>query len=198
MKKEETLKGFLRQIVAHIGSGYTSILVVQIPKKKEHKKEKVLTKLRLNYKTDSTRSQRYYAKKKGYANFQAISYMNMVVILHTRGLIKDEIDVGNGFTCFEKKSSLELNISDYLKLVIFKDERDKITVRLNNETFRSFKSEFDLAYKKKSGFLYNKLLSRLSHLPPYRGLQLQKIMILKYLKQKNKESGVKWNISKRL
>jgi len=194
MKKEETLKGFLRQLIAHIGSGYTNILIVHIPKKKEYKRDRVLTKIRLNYKTVTTRSQRYYAKKKGFANFQAISYMNMVVILHTKGLIKDEIDVSNGFMCFEKKSSLKLNISDYLKLVIFRDERNKITVRLDKEIFRDFKSEFDLAYKKKSGFLYNKLLSRLSHLPPYRGLQLQKILILKYLKQKNKENGVKWDI----
>ncbi len=194
MKQVQTLKGFLRQMIAHIGSGYINILVITIPKKKEHKKEKILTKIRLNYQTDLTRSQRYYAKKKGFANFQAISYMNMVVILHTRGLIKEKIDVGNGFVCFDTKSSLELNISDYLQLVIFRDERKKLTVKLNRETYRGFKNEFDLAYKKKSRFIYNNLLRRLSGLPPYRGIQLQKIAILKYLKQKNKENGISWNI----
>lgn len=198
MKKEETLKGFLRQLISHIGSGYTNILVVQISKKKEYKRESILTKIRLNYKTLDTRSQRYYAKKKGFANFQAISYMYIVVLLHTKGLIKDEIDIGNGFICFKKKSSLELDISSYLKLVIFKDERNKITVRLAKETFRGFKIDFDIAYKKKSGFMYNKTLRRLSGFPPYRGIQLQKIIMLRYLKQKNKETGFKWNIPKKV
>ena len=194
MKKPDTLKDFLRNTVALVGAGYTNVLAVKIPAKKLAKLEAIQNKIAKAYETDKTRSQRAYAKSQGYANFQAIAYREHIFVFHTEGEIKDSIALGKGFVDFQKRRSLDLEISDYLKLVLYRDERGKLTVRLAREVFKDFKNQFELAYKQKSGSLYHSTIKRLSNLPPYRGIQLQKIELIKYLKEQHKNYGVKWHI----
>ena len=198
MKRTDTLKEFLRHSVALIGAGYTNILITKIPEHKEYVKETIYFKITRSYNTNTTRSQRYYAKKKGYANFQAVTFRNFILILHTKGKIAEDTHKGNGFIDFEKKNRITIPLTKYLIVDIFRDERKKLTVKLNTETYRNFKNEFDLAYKTRSGFSFHNIIKKLSNLPPYRGIQLQKIEMVKYLRQRHKDYGVKWTIPTRL
>ena len=194
MKKAENLKQFLGHIINHTAKGYIYYKIVEIPAKKLHKKEKILKKIENNYQTFMSRSQRAYAKKKGFVNFQAVNYKSLIVILHTEGEIKPEIDLGKGFIPFTQKNRLELNISPYLQIVIFRDERGKITARIGKETLQDYKNELREAFKTKNGYRFHKTIKRFQGLPLYRGILKQKKDTLKWVHTQQKNFGTKWNI----
>jgi len=197
MKKNTELKPFLGHLVNLIAKGYIHYKIVKIPPKKMYKIDKILKKIENEYKTNLTRSQRAYAKKKGYANLQAVQFRDIVVILHTNGLVSNEIDLGNGFVCFKEKNALRLNVSDYLSVIIFKDERNKITVRLSKETLQDFKSEVIEAFKTQNGRRFHNTLKRFKGLPLFRGIIKQKKDIRAWILDKQKDyqrKKNKWNI----
>jgi len=200
MHTADDIKSFLRHLVNYLGKGYRSYLVVRIPPKKMRpdKKAAVLKKITQNYQTNLTRSQRAYAKSKGFANFGAVNYRDIVVILHTKGKIKPEIGMPKGFTSFNEKSSLNLKISPYLELIVFLDERKRVTVRLSRETIADFKEEMMKAFKSEDGRHFHTTLTRFSNLPVYRGIFMQKKVLHSWLVKKKKAFGVKWNLPKNL
>lgn len=194
MKNCETLKEFIRNSILAISSGYIYYKFVQIPKKKNYKKGAILEKIKNEYQTNQTRSQLYYAKRKGFSNFKAIHFNNLILICFTNGLIKPEIDLGNGWNDFSIKNSLKVILSDYIAINIFKDERGKITANLDNLIFRAFKNEIRECFKTKNGYRFHNLLRKIHGLPKYRGFQLQKRDIVFYINELKKETGIKWSL----
>lgn len=195
MKKCKTLKEFIRNSILCISSGYTKYKIVEIPKKKIHKKEKILAKIEREYRTDLTRSQRLYAKSKGFANIKAIQFKEVVLICYTSGEIRQEIDLGKGWVDFNEKSLLRANISDYLSIDIFKDERKKITAKISNDIFKATKLEIKECFKTRNGFRFHNIFKKIHGLPNYRGFQLQKKDLVFYcneLKKNNKK--INWTI----
>jgi hypothetical protein len=181
MKRAKDLKSFCNYVTNYLGHGYTSVLIVNIPLKKEHKKDLILQKIEKNYHTYMSRSQRAYAKSKGFANFGAVQFKNTVVIMHTNGSIKQEIDYGNGFVSLNKFSA---NISDFLSVDFYKDERDKYTCKLSKEIYADIKN----------GTLYHLILKRLCGFPRFRGFQLQRARLKEFLRKNHKDYAVKWSI----
>jgi len=189
--KSDNLKTFIGSTISFLGHGYTTFKIVSIPQKKIHKKAQILKKIEKNYQTKKTRSQRAYAKKKGKANFGAVNYNNLVIILHTKGEISENIDYGKGWYSFEKKSKIELNISDYTSIIIFRDEREKITARLGKETLEDFKNRINEALKKRDKKALYAVLSSFRGYPLFRGIVMQKKALKSWLRDKLRDENYK-------
>jgi len=182
--KSDNLKTFLGATISYLGHGYIYYKIVSIPQKKIEKKAQILKKIEKNYQTKKTRSQRAYAKKKGKANFGAVCYNNTIIILHTKGVISENIDYGKGWYQFNEKSKIELNVSDYTSIIIFKDERKKITARLSKETLEDFKNRINEALKKKDKKALYAILSSFRGYPLFRGIVMQKKSLKAWLRDK--------------
>jgi len=182
--KSDNLKTFLGATISYLGHGYTTFKIVSIPEKKINKKSMILKKIEKNYQTKKTRSQRAYAKKKNRANFGAVCYNNTIIILHTKGKISENIDYGKGWYQFNEKSKIELNLSDYTSIVIFRDERKKITARLGKETLEDVKNRINEALKKKDKKALYAVLNTFKGYPLFRGIVMQKKSLKAWLRDK--------------
>jgi len=189
--KSDNLKTFLGATISYLGHGYTSYKIVSIPEKKINKKSMILKKIEKNYQTKKTRSQRAYAKKKNRANFGAVNYNNLVIILHTKGEISPEIDYGKGWYQFNEKSKIELNLSDYTSIIIFRDERKKITARLSKIVLEDVKNRINAALRKRDKKALHSILSSFRGYPLFRGIIMQKKALKEWLRLKLKDENYK-------
>ena len=170
MKRAETLKQFTHLLIAYVGTGYCYYKITHIPNKKAHKTPQILQKVSEHYQTNLSQGKRQYKRKKGLANYAAVNYRDMIIVLHTRG---EHIDNPNEFKQLTKKG-IELKLSKFLTLILFKDERDKWTYRLGKDTFQFFMGEIEIALKSRNRKRLQKLRDMLNHLPPYMGIGKQK------------------------
>jgi len=182
MQEYQELRLLLKQIIRLVGNGYKYISISKIPENKKAKIGKIKEKLTKKYNLNLTTWQRQYRKRKGKANYKGLLYKNTIIILKTEGEteIKD-----NSF-----KSVLNTPISfNYLSLILYKDERGKLTYRLNKELIKTIKANIDLALKNKKGRNFHnevKKLYNLHKVMPYRGFMLQLKTILEFIKKKQK------------
>ena len=191
MIKSDNLKTFLGGTISYLGHGYTSYKIVSIPEKKINKKAQILKKIEKNYQTKKTRSQRAYAKKKGKANFGAVCYNNTIIILHTNGEIDEKIDYGKGWYQFKEKTKIELNLSDYTSIIIFRDERKKITARLSKIVLEDVKNRINEALKKKDKKALYAVLNAFKGYPLFRGIVMQKKSLKSWLRDKLRDENYK-------
>ena len=191
MIKSDNLKTCIGSIISYLGHGYTSYKIVSIPEKKINKKAQILKKIEKNYQTKKTRSQRAYAKKKNRANFGAVNYNNLVIILHTKGEISPEIDYGKGWYQFNEKSKIELNLSDYTSIIIFRDERKKITARLSKIVLEDVKNRINAALRKRDKKALYAVLNTFRGYPLFRGIVMQKKALKEWLRLKLKDENYK-------
>ncbi len=178
MKRAETLKQFTYLLIAYVGTGYCYYKITYIPNKKAHKSPQILQKVSQHYQTNLSQGQRQYKRKRGLANYAAVNYRDMIIVLHTNG---EDIDNPNEFKQLTKKG-IELVFSKYLTLVLAKDERDKWTYRLGKETFQFFIGEIKIALNNSNGKRFHTLKSMFNNLPPYMGIGKQKREINKKIK----------------
>jgi len=189
--KSDNLKTFIGSTISFLGHGYTTFKIVSIPQKKIHKKAQILQKIEKNYQTKKTRSQRAYAKKKNRANFGAVCYNNTIIILHTKGEIDEKIDYGKGWYQFKEKTKIELNLSDYTSIIIFRDERKKITARLSKIVLEDVKNRINEALKKRDKKALYAVLSSFRGYPLFRGIVMQKKALKEWLRLKLKDQNYK-------
>ena len=114
----------------------------------------ILKKIENQYLTSLSRGKRQYRRIKGLRNYSAINYKDLIIILATNG--SGELD--NGFKKFNE--SLKIEISPYLAIVIHRDERNKLTIRLDRDTYRYFREEFKKSIEKTDWYKYKLLRSR--------------------------------------
>jgi len=179
MKRAESLKEFTHLLISYVGTGYCYYKITHIPNKKAHKSPQILQKVSELYQTNISQGKRQYKRKKGLANYATINYKNMIVILHTKG---EHQDKDNEFKQLTKKG-IELKLSKFLTLILFKDERDKWTYRLGKDTFRFFVGEIEIALNDSNRKRFNTLKSMFNHLPPYMGIGKQKRDINKKIRE---------------
>jgi len=101
--------------------------------------------------------------------------------MHTKGEISPEIDYGKGWYQFEEKTKIELKLSDYTGFIIFRDERNKITVRLNKETLEDFKNRINEALKTRNKKALYAILNAFKGFPLFRGIVMQKKALKRWL-----------------
>lgn len=192
MKRAETLKEFTHLLIAYVGTGYSYYKITHIPNKKAYKTSKILQKVSDYYQTDLSQGKRQYKRKKGLANYTAINYRDMVIVLHTSG---ENNDNPNEFKQLTKKG-IELELSKFLTLILFKDERDKWTFRLGKGSFQFFVGEIEIAFNNSNGKKFHTLKKMFNNLPIYMGIGKQKREINKRIRelQKNSISKKLWGL----
>jgi hypothetical protein len=189
MQKYSDIHKFTQQIMRFVGNGYKYIQISQIPEKKQHKKNKILSKLESKYNTNLSVWQRQYRRRKNLANFVALNYDNTIVILKTNGeteLNEKFEDVLNSVIAFNT-----------LQLVIYKDERNKLTFRLSKELFRNIKAKIQLSLKNKRQKDFQNEITKLYNLHrklPYRGLMLQISTLLRDIKKLQKQYNTNYKV----
>ena len=188
MKKSETLNDFVQNIIKYLGSGYKYYKVVKIPRKKHHKIAQICEKIEKRYQTSLTRGKRQYKRKKGLANYGAVIFRDTIVILRTNGKNNDKKDEFKPF----KNKNLNVEISEHLGLIFFKNEFDRFTVRLDRLTFRRFREDFYIAIKNNQKRNYDKLKSMWLNLPRYKGIGRQGKELNKQIKEQLKTFKKNW------
>ena len=178
MKRAETLKQFTHLLIAYVGTGYCYYKITYIPNSKAHKTPQILQKVSEHYQTNLSQGKRQYKRKQGKANYAAVNYRDMIIVLHTSG---ENIDSPNEFKELTKKG-IELELSKFLTLILFKDEREKWTYRLGKSSFQFFIGEIEIAFNNADGRKFNTLKSMFNHLPPYMGIGNQKREINKKIR----------------
>jgi len=190
MQKYQQLKPLLKQIMRLVGNGYKYISVSTIPEQKVKKTHKILEKLDKKYDLNLTTWQRQYKKRKGQANFKGLYFQDTIIILKTDG---DTNINDNGF-----KEAINSEISlKYLSVILFLDERGKMTYRLNKELLRAIKANIEISLKNNKQHIFNKQIKKLYILHkvmPYRGFMLQLRSILEFIKEKQKQYNTKYPV----
>ena len=187
----EDIKSLARQLIRYVGNGYSEIQVSIIPEKKLPKISKIDEKLNRRYSLDLTTYQRQYRRRKNKANFVGLRYKRTIIILKSKG--DTEIE--------ERFKSVLGSIIDfgYLKIVLYKDEREKLTFKIEREIYRDMKEKILLSIKNRQGRAFHSEISKLytlSKVLPYRGVNLQISSILKTIQEKQKEHGTRWSVPK--
>lgn len=187
MKTTTTLKEFTKEAIKYLGSGYKYAKIVQIPNKKRHRRHEIQKKVSDYYKTDLSRGKRQYRRRKNLANYGGVMFQDRVIIL-----FRTEGEHNNGEKEFLEVSKLEVKLSEWIGVVFFKNEFNRWTVRLDRDTFRKFKSDFQLAIKNGNGRNYHKLLSMWSSLPYWKGIGRQSADLHKFIKERLKKYNRDW------
>ncbi len=187
MKQAENLKEFTYILMGYVGTGYSYYKITHISNKKRHKTPQIHKKVSEYYKTNLSQGQRQYKRKKGKANYMAISYKDMIIVLHTTG---ENIDKQGEFKILTSKG-IELEFSKFLTLILFKDERDKWTYRLGKSSYQFFVGELEVAFNSGNGKKFHSLKAMFNHLPHYMGIGKQKREINKRIRELQKVSRSK-------
>ena len=186
------LKPFFRAVMRYVGNGYTKCQISTIPEKKKHKIPQIDAKMKRRYMSDLSQGKRQYRRKQGLANYAVLRYRDMYLVLKSPG--RDETG--------EKWNSIyrtPLLLGKILKLEIYKDEREKNTVKLEKELLKEIKSSIMLSIEKRAGARFHaeiRKLWSLSRTIPYRGLNRQISTLLKEIQEAQKKHGTKWTVPK--
>jgi len=192
MKRYETLTELCKALPKYLGNGYEQIRITRIPSKKVSKTDNILKRLSNTYKTDLTQGKRQYRRKKGLANYALLSYRDIVIILKTSGTDETEDEI-NDFNRFNR--SLKLEISKYLTLILYRDEREILTYRIERETFNRMRAEFERSFKSKNGKKFHNLVKMFDNLPYYKGIGHQKKQLISDFKEWQKEHRTRWTLT---
>ena len=187
MIKVERLDDLVRHTIKYLGSGYKYYKIVQIPFKKRTKTAQICEKIKNQYQTTLSRGKRQYKRKKGLSNYGAINYRDIIIIFRTQGENNDD---KNEFKEFKK--NLKLEISEWISLVFFKNEHNRLTVKLDKMTYRRIKEDFYIAIKNNQGQNYNKLKYMWKNLPRYKGIGVQGSQLHRYISTKLQEFNRNW------
>jgi len=182
MQEYQELRLLLKQIIRLVGNGYKYISISKVPENKKAKIGKIKEKLTKKYNLSLTTWQRQYKRRKNKANYWGLLYQNTIIILKTNG----DTDIqDNSF-----KNAINSEISfNYLSLVLYFDERNKLTYKLNKELIKDIKAKLELALKNRNGRNFHHELKKIYNLHkvmPYRGFMLQLKTILEFIKIKQK------------
>jgi len=187
MKVAKTLKQFTQEIIKYLGSGYKYAKVVSIPSKKRHRSHEIAKKVSEYYQTNLSRGKRQHKRRKGLSNYGAVMFQDrMIVILRTNGEHNDKPNE------FKEVSRLEVELSEWIGLVFFKNEFDRWTVRVSRETYRRIKLDLQLAIKNGNGRTYHKLLDMWRALPWWKGIGRQSAELHRFIKEELKKYKRAW------
>jgi len=196
MKKIKDIKDFCKCVLSAVGSGYIYYKVNKIPTDKAKdilKLERILKKIDENYNTDKNKDWRYRNKRNGFANYQAFYYLENIYIFRTSGKYENK---ENGFLLHKDK--IEFQLSEHLGLTLFRDERNKLTFKLSKTFLRAKKERLKIAIINKNGRAFHNEIKLLGGFPPYRGIQIQKVNLKKYINKLQKNKKFQFSLPKYL
>jgi len=187
MKVAKTLKQFTQEVIKYLGSGYKYAKVVSIPSKKRHRSNEIAKKVSEYYQTDLSRGKRQHRRRKDLANYGAVMFQDrIIIILRTSGEHNDNDRE------FREVSKLEVELSEWIGLVFFRNEFDRWTVRVSRDTYRRIKADIQLSIKNGNGRTYHKLLDMWRALPWWKGIGRQSSELHRFIKDELKKYKRGW------
>lgn len=187
MKIAKNLKEFTKEVIKYLGSGYKYAKVAYIPPKKRFRTKEIIEKVSNHYQTNLSRGKRQHRRRKQLANYGAVMFQDrLIVILRTAGEHNDEARE------FREVNKLEVQLSEWVGLIFFKNEFNRWTVRVSRETFRRVKADLQLAVKNGNGRAYYKLLDMWRGLPWWKGIGRQSSELHRYTKELLKKYNRGW------
>ncbi len=195
MKKIKDLNEFCRSVLSCVGTGYIYYTINRIPSKKVQNSLKlshILNKVKTKYKTDLNKDARYRNKRNGNANYKAFYYLGNIYIFKTAGQRVEKEE--NGFIAHNDK--IHFKISENLGMDLFRDERGKLTFRIGKTTYRAKKEKIKIAINSGNGKEFHFEIKSLGGFPKYRGIQMQKKELVKYINRLQKNRKKKFNLPK--
>lgn len=196
MRKIKDIKEFCRFALSAVGSGYIYYTVNKVPKVKADntlKLNAILAKVDDKYNTDKSKDWRYRNKRNGNANYQAFYYLENIYIFKTNGNYENQ---ENGFKLHNDK--IEFQLSEHLGLTLFRDERNKLTFKLSKTFLRAKKERLKIAILNHNGRTFHNEIKMLRGFPLYRGIQIQKVGLKKYVLKLQKKKKVKFSLPRYL
>ena len=195
MEKVKDLNQFCRIVLSCVGTGYNSYRINKIPSKKAQNSLKlshILNKVENQYNTNLNKDARYRNKKEGNANYKSFYYLENIYIFRTSGRQIENQE--NGFIHHNDKINFKL--SENLELDLFRDEREKLTFKLGKTTLKAKKEILKIAILAKDGRTFHNEIKKLGGFPRYRGIQVQKVEIIKYINTLQKRRKKKFSLPK--
>jgi hypothetical protein len=195
MKKIKNIDEFCRIVLSCVGTGYNAYKINKIPSKKAQNNLKlchILNKVKNQYRTDLNKDARYRNKKEGKANYIGFYYLENIYIFRTSGIRLENQD--NNFITHNDKINFKL--SENLELDLFRDERGKLTFKLGKTTFKAKKEKIKMAINNQDGRTFHTEIKKLGGFPKYRGIQLQKKELIKFINRLQKRRKVKYTLPK--
>lgn len=187
MKQTKTLKEFTKEIIKYLGSGYKYAKVAYIPPKKRHRSHEIAKKVSDYYQTDLTRGKRQHRRRKNLANYGAVMFQDrVIVILRTAGEHNDQPNE------FREVHKLEVQLSEWIGLIFFRNETGRWTCRVSRETFRRVKADLQLAIKNGNGRNYNLMKTMWLNLPYWKGIGRQSSELHRFIKEELKKYKRSW------
>lgn len=187
MKIAKNLREFTKEVIKYLGSGYKYAKVAYIPPKKRFRTKEIIEKVSNHYQTDLSRGKRQHRRRKQLANYGAVMFQDrLIVILRTAGEHNDEEGE------FREVSKLEVQLSEWLGLIFFKNETGRWTCRVSRDTYRRIKADLQLAAKNGNGRTYYKLLDMWRGLPWWKGIGRQSSELHRHTKELLKKYNRRW------
>lgn len=169
---------FLQQVHHYTNYGYTEFFIGFYPGKKMDRAKEIDKKIIERYKANLDKDRKYYRKKKGLSNFVFLRSKDMYIILKTSGEVDFELQ--DAFVSL-KKETIKIAISENIVMEIFRDGRNKFTVKIEKNCFRDIREQIrDLLDKRRFNEAATKF-SNLNGLPSFSAVIKQKIDLKKYI-----------------
>jgi hypothetical protein len=195
MTKVKNLEEFCRIVLSCVGTGYSAYKINRIPSKKAQnslKLSKILDKVEKLYNTNLNKDGRYRNKKQGNANYRGFYFLENIYIFRTAG--KQIANQENGF--IQHNDKINFKLTENLELDLFRDERKRLTFKLGKTTYLAKKEKIKMAINNQDGRIFHNEIKLLGGFPRYRGIQLQKKELVKFINKLQKSRRVKYTLPK--
>jgi len=184
-------KALLQMVVNLCGKGYYHYHLTELPINKQNKWGEIDNKIIKKYKTNKSKWQRQRAKAKGIANFYFLRWEHIMIILHTEGVVLEEIVYDDKFSDI-RQTPIFLKISE-LSAFGIRFNQKKVQVTLDKETYQGIKYTLYNAVKSKNIDLIKREFNLINGYPAYHGILVQKNELARYVMEQAKKHQVKIN-----
>ena len=181
-------KAMLQMVVNLCGKGYRYYHLTELPINKQNQWGEIDEKIISKYKTNKSKWQRQRAKAKGIANFYFLRWEHVMVVLHTEGVVPEEIVYDDKFSDI-RQLPIFLKISE-LSAFRIQIHQEKIQVTLDKETYRGIKYTLHNAVKSKNVRLIKSEFDLINGYPAYKGILAQKNQLAHYVMEQAKKHHV--------
>ena len=177
-------QGFIQQLVYLVSRGYYYYCLIEYPLRKKEKWHQIDAKLIDKYKCNKSKFQRTRLKNKGNTNFYFIRYEHIALIMHTQGILPDDITMDDTFLdCRNKRARLNITIGsiDLWVMPPGDPNHQKVTVRIAKNSFRGIKDVLLNACRTQRKNIVVREYDKLNGLPAWSGIVRQKRMLADYV-----------------
>lgn len=177
-------QGLLQMLVYLTSRGYYFYCPILLSMNKQEKWEKTDAKLMQKYQVSRSKFQRCRRKEQGFANFYYLRWQHIGFILHSQGIIGNDICYDDTFIDI-RRQALQLSISENTALCVYigRAVGNKLSVssRMSPAMFKGAKAVLSTIVKSKNIRQICYEFNKLNGIPAYAGIIEQKRALAAYV-----------------